>query len=137
MQRNATALNRWCVECSHNQLTHGRHYRRRPLAHRFHCCHRLCRCRCRCRFCRHRRRCHCTAAAAAPAAAAVQVRELWAAGATRSANPKHLKGVLARFNEQFAGHDQHDAQELLNILLNGLHEDLNRITHKVREGFES
>lgn len=31
---------------------------------------------------------------------------------------------------QFGGSDQHDSQEFLIFLLDGLHEDLNRILHK-------
>jgi ubiquitin C-terminal hydrolase len=59
------------------------------------------------------------------------VRELWSADPSRAVTPKHLKMVISRYNSQFAGHDQHDAQELLDFLLNGLHEDLNRVTNKV------
>jgi len=47
-----------------------------------------------------------------------------------SHNPVAFKKAVARLNEQFAGHDQHDAQELLSWLLSGLSEDLNRIAHK-------
>lgn len=60
-----------------------------------------------------------------------QVRELWGTGPSRAVNPKHLKAVIARLNEQFAGHDQHDAQEFFDVLINGLHEDLNHVTNKV------
>lgn len=31
---------------------------------------------------------------------------------------------------QFGGSDQHDSQEFLSFLLDGLHEDLNRVLHK-------
>jgi ubiquitin carboxyl-terminal hydrolase 8 len=31
---------------------------------------------------------------------------------------------------QFRGSDQHDSQEFLSFLLDGLHEDLNRVLHK-------
>ncbi|CAH1413491.1 unnamed protein product [Lactuca virosa] len=37
---------------------------------------------------------------------------------------------LARFAPQFSGYNQHDSQELLAFLLDGLHEDLNRVKHK-------
>lgn len=33
----------------------------------------------------------------------------------------------------FAGHQQHDASELMSFLLDGIHEDLNRVHKKVRE----
>jgi ubiquitin carboxyl-terminal hydrolase 4/11/15 len=45
---------------------------------------------------------------------------------------------LERFATQFSGYQQHDSQELLAFLLDGLHEDLNRVKKKlygsVREG---
>ena len=34
------------------------------------------------------------------------------------------------FAPQFGGSDQHDSQEFLSFLLDGLHEDLNRVHHK-------
>ena len=58
------------------------------------------------------------------------VGSLWAPGRRRPLNPSAFKKTVARLNEQFAGNEQHDAQELLNWLLNGLSEDLNRIAHK-------
>lgn len=44
--------------------------------------------------------------------------------------PKTFKDSLGKFNEHFAGNEQHDAQELLAFLLGGLSEDLNRIQEK-------
>lgn len=44
--------------------------------------------------------------------------------------PKTFKESLGKFNEHFAGNEQHDAQELLAFLLGGLSEDLNRIVEK-------
>jgi hypothetical protein len=44
--------------------------------------------------------------------------------------PKTFKESLGRFNDIFAGNEQHDAQELLAFLLGGLSEDLNRIQDK-------
>jgi Ubiquitin carboxyl-terminal hydrolase len=38
--------------------------------------------------------------------------------------------VLGRFAPQFSGFQQHDSQELLAFLLDGLHEDLNRVRKK-------
>jgi ubiquitin C-terminal hydrolase len=37
---------------------------------------------------------------------------------------------ISRFSPQFSGYQQHDSQELLSFLLDGLHEDLNRIKQK-------
>ncbi|ONH94737.1 hypothetical protein PRUPE_7G027000 [Prunus persica] len=55
--------------------------------------------------------------------------KLWAPGRTPVA-PRPFKTKLARFAPQFSGHNQHDSQELLAFLLDGLHEDLNRVKHK-------
>uniref|UniRef100_A0A7S3V7L3 ubiquitinyl hydrolase 1 n=1 Tax=Chaetoceros debilis TaxID=122233 RepID=A0A7S3V7L3_9STRA len=44
--------------------------------------------------------------------------------------PKTFKDTLGRLNSDFSGNEQHDAQELLNFLLSGLSEDLNRIMEK-------
>ena len=47
-----------------------------------------------------------------------------------SLTPKTFKESLGKFNDHFAGNEQHDAQELLAFLLDGLSEDLNRIVEK-------
>lgn len=44
--------------------------------------------------------------------------------------PRDFKAKLARFAPQFSGFNQHDSQELLAFLLDGLHEDLNRVKCK-------
>ncbi|KAK9089666.1 hypothetical protein Scep_028748 [Stephania cephalantha] len=57
------------------------------------------------------------------------LRKLWAPGRTPIA-PRPFKAKLARFAPQFSGYNQHDSQELLAFLLDGLHEDLNRAKHR-------
>ncbi|XP_057954340.1 ubiquitin carboxyl-terminal hydrolase 8 isoform X2 [Malania oleifera] len=57
------------------------------------------------------------------------LRKLWAPGATPVA-PRIFKSKLAHFAPQFSGFNQHDSQELLAFLLDGLHEDLNRVKCK-------
>uniref|UniRef100_A0A803MRX8 Ubiquitin carboxyl-terminal hydrolase n=1 Tax=Chenopodium quinoa TaxID=63459 RepID=A0A803MRX8_CHEQI len=57
------------------------------------------------------------------------LRKIWAAGRTPIA-PRPFKTKLARFAPQFSGYNQHDSQELLAFLLDGLHEDLNRVKDK-------
>ncbi|ESW21997.1 hypothetical protein PHAVU_005G117700 [Phaseolus vulgaris] len=57
------------------------------------------------------------------------LRKLWAPGASPVA-PRVFKSKLARFAPQFSGFNQHDSQELLAFLLDGLHEDLNRVKCK-------
>ncbi|UZJ55146.1 hypothetical protein CBS101457_004466 [Exobasidium rhododendri] len=45
-------------------------------------------------------------------------------------HPREFKTILSRFSPQFIGYAQQDTQELLAFLLDGLHEDLNRIVKK-------
>jgi ubiquitin C-terminal hydrolase len=44
--------------------------------------------------------------------------------------PREFKITLGKHAEQFVGYDQHDSQELATYLLDALHEDCNRVTHK-------
>ena len=57
------------------------------------------------------------------------VHQLWGA-ASGAVVPREFKSTLARFAPQFTGYAQQDSQELLAFLLDGLHEDLNRIVSK-------
>ncbi|GJP42950.1 hypothetical protein CLOM_g2470 [Closterium sp. NIES-68] len=57
------------------------------------------------------------------------LRKLWAPGRDPVA-PRAFKARLSRFAPQFSGYNQHDSQELLAFLLDGLHEDLNRVMRK-------
>ncbi|KAB2066169.1 hypothetical protein ES319_A09G140900v1 [Gossypium barbadense] len=57
------------------------------------------------------------------------LRKLWAPGAMPVA-PRMFKFKLAKFAPQFDGYNQHDSQEFLAFLLDGLHEDLNRVKCK-------
>ncbi|KAG2194502.1 hypothetical protein INT47_005775 [Mucor saturninus] len=47
-----------------------------------------------------------------------------------SISPKEFKTTFEGFNSHFSGYLQHDSQEFLSFLLDGLHEDLNRILKK-------
>ncbi|KAK6131633.1 hypothetical protein DH2020_034647 [Rehmannia glutinosa] len=57
------------------------------------------------------------------------LRKLWAPGAT-PVSPRMFKSTIASFAPQFSGYNQHDSQEFLSFLLDGLHEDLNRVKRK-------
>lgn len=52
---------------------------------------------------------------------AVILRQLWS-GQRDSIEPSHLKNLLANRASQFSGYAQHDAQEFMAFLLDGLHE---------------
>ena len=51
-------------------------------------------------------------------------------GEKKILNPSKFKRSVSRWAPQFAGYEQHDSSELLTFLLDGLHEDLNRINKK-------
>jgi Ubiquitin carboxyl-terminal hydrolase len=57
------------------------------------------------------------------------LRQLWG-GSAKTVKPQKLKALISRRAPQFSGYRQQDAQELLAFLLDGLHEDLNRVRHK-------
>ncbi|XP_057506686.1 ubiquitin carboxyl-terminal hydrolase 8-like [Actinidia eriantha] len=57
------------------------------------------------------------------------LRKLWAPGGS-PVSPRVFKSKLAAFAPQFSGYNQHDSQEFLAFLLDGLHEDLNRVKCK-------
>mmetsp|Transcript_16127 Transcript_16127/g.37390 ORF Transcript_16127/g.37390 Transcript_16127/m.37390 type:complete len:884 (-) Transcript_16127:291-2942(-) len=44
--------------------------------------------------------------------------------------PRGFKYQMGRFRPEFQGFQQHDSSELMNFLLDGLHEDLNRVVDK-------
>lgn len=44
--------------------------------------------------------------------------------------PREFKATIGRFGPSFSGYQQQDSQEFLAFLLDGLHEDLNRIVKK-------
>ncbi|KAF9976634.1 CSN-associated deubiquitinating enzyme Ubp12 [Actinomortierella ambigua] len=57
------------------------------------------------------------------------IGKLWN-GTARSFAPREFKSTIGRFAPTFTGYQQHDSQELLAFLMDGLHEDLNRIKKK-------
>ena len=57
------------------------------------------------------------------------IRQLWYDDKD-SVAPFHLKQIIAKFKKQFNNQEQQDSQELLSVLLDGLHEDLNRVKDK-------
>ncbi|XP_064292959.1 ubiquitin carboxyl-terminal hydrolase 2-like isoform X4 [Plodia interpunctella] len=59
------------------------------------------------------------------------IKELWRSGEKDSVvNTTSLKSQVQRFAPRFMGYSQQDAQEFLRYLLEGLHEDVNRVTVK-------
>ncbi|KAJ3013819.1 UNVERIFIED_CONTAM: Ubiquitin carboxyl-terminal hydrolase 21 [Siphonaria sp. JEL0065] len=52
--------------------------------------------------------------------------------ASRCLNPSRFKRQIDNWAPQFAGYNQQDAQEFLRFMLDGLHEDLNRVVVRPR-----
>jgi len=57
------------------------------------------------------------------------IQKLWY-GSDSSVSPSVLKQAIGKFQPMFLGYDQHDSGELISYLLDGLHEDLNRVKNK-------
>lgn len=57
------------------------------------------------------------------------VQCLWK-GTYKSIAPRDFKSTISKFAPQFSGSQQHDSQEFLAFLLDGLHEDLNKVIKK-------
>ena len=57
------------------------------------------------------------------------VRDIWS-GETRTIAPIKLRWTIGKYQAAFSSFQQQDSQELLAFLLDGLHEDLNRVTDK-------
>jgi ubiquitin carboxyl-terminal hydrolase 4/11/15 len=60
---------------------------------------------------------------------AKQMQKMWY-GEENSLAPTDLKRAIGKFQPMFLGYDQHDSGELVSYLLDGLHEDLNRVKNK-------
>lgn len=58
------------------------------------------------------------------------IQELWENEGDHVVNTSSLKSQIQRFAPRFMGYSQQDAQEFLRYLLEGLHEDVNRVAVK-------
>lgn len=58
------------------------------------------------------------------------IHELWEIGGDHVVNTTAFKSQIQKFAPRFMGYSQQDAQEFLRYLLEGLHEDVNRVKNK-------
>lgn len=57
------------------------------------------------------------------------IQDIWS-GTAKTIAPLKLRWTIGKYAPRFNGSQQHDSQELLAFLLDGLHEDLNRVHDK-------
>ncbi|XP_035668964.1 ubiquitin carboxyl-terminal hydrolase 8-like [Branchiostoma floridae] len=57
------------------------------------------------------------------------IKALWS-GQYRSVAPRDFKCSVGKYNSQFANFNQQDSQEFLLFLMDGLHEDMNRVKNR-------
>ncbi|OWZ10474.1 Ubiquitin-specific protease [Phytophthora megakarya] len=58
------------------------------------------------------------------------IKALWTGEKFSVTRPVELKRLIGKVASRFTGYDQQDAQEFLRFMLDGLHEDLNRVKKK-------
>jgi len=58
------------------------------------------------------------------------LQDLWKSSSDGCVSPSSFKSAVAKFAPRFTGYAQQDAQEFLRYLLQGLAEDVNRVTSK-------
>ncbi|CAF3405858.1 unnamed protein product [Rotaria socialis] len=59
------------------------------------------------------------------------IRTMWSSSSSHSVvSPSAFKSIVGRFASRFVGYAQQDSQEFLRYLLQGLHEDVNRVQQK-------
>lgn len=57
------------------------------------------------------------------------IKSMWC-DSNSTFSPYNIKNAVSTINPMFSGYAQHDSQEFFSFLVDGLHEDLNRIQKK-------
>ncbi|KAL4647545.1 ubiquitin carboxyl-terminal hydrolase 2-like [Arapaima gigas] len=60
------------------------------------------------------------------------IQMLWTSSGSESVSPSEFKTQIQKYAPRFMGYNQQDAQEFLRFLLDGLHNEVNRVTVRPR-----
>ncbi|XP_068601969.1 ubiquitin carboxyl-terminal hydrolase 2-like isoform X2 [Brachionichthys hirsutus] len=64
------------------------------------------------------------------------LQTMWTSSSSEAVSPSEFKTQIQRYAPRFMGYNQQDAQEFLRFLLDGLHNEVNRVTVKPRAAVE-
>ncbi|XP_027031042.1 ubiquitin carboxyl-terminal hydrolase 2a isoform X4 [Tachysurus fulvidraco] len=64
------------------------------------------------------------------------IQTLWTSSTSDAVSPSEFKTQIQRYAPRFVGYNQQDAQEFLRFLLDGLHNEVNRVTVRPRANTE-
>ncbi|XP_028818466.1 ubiquitin carboxyl-terminal hydrolase 2a isoform X1 [Denticeps clupeoides] len=64
------------------------------------------------------------------------IQTLWTSSGSEAVSPSEFKTQIQRYAPRFVGYNQQDAQEFLRFLLDGLHNEVNRVTVRPRGNME-
>uniref|UniRef100_A0A671S6L6 Ubiquitin carboxyl-terminal hydrolase 2 n=1 Tax=Sinocyclocheilus anshuiensis TaxID=1608454 RepID=A0A671S6L6_9TELE len=79
---------------------------------------------------------NCRAKAALMEEFAKLTQSLWTSSSSEAISPSDFKMQIQKYAPRFVGYNQQDAQEFLRFLLDGLHNEVNRVTVKPRSPME-
>ncbi|XP_077578343.1 ubiquitin carboxyl-terminal hydrolase 2a isoform X1 [Stigmatopora nigra] len=60
------------------------------------------------------------------------IQTMWSSTSSEAVSPSEFKTQIQRYAPRFVGYNQQDAQEFLRFLLDGLHNEVNRVTIRPR-----
>ncbi|KAM9852960.1 ubiquitin carboxyl-terminal hydrolase 2a isoform 1-T1 [Aulostomus maculatus] len=60
------------------------------------------------------------------------IQTMWTSSSSEAVSPSEFKTQIQRYAPRFVGYNQQDAQEFLRFLLDGLHNEVNRVTVRPR-----
>ncbi|XP_056612606.1 ubiquitin carboxyl-terminal hydrolase 2a isoform X1 [Triplophysa dalaica] len=64
------------------------------------------------------------------------IQTMWTSSSSEVVSPSEFKTQIQRYAPRFVGYNQQDAQEFLRFLLDGLHNEVNRVTVRPRANME-